>query len=154
MTRRLLLWGPVVAYMAAIFYVSSLSEAPLPPGFSDKPSHSLAYLGLAITIARALAGGLPARVGMRTALVAVLVTIAYGVTGPRLGLLVLSIGAVLGTEIMNTAIERTCDLVAELHGLGHDRRIRDIKDLAAAAVLVVALGAAIIGIIVFSPYLT
>ena len=80
MTRRLLLWGPVVVYMAAIFYVSSLSEAPLPPGFGDKPSHSLAYLGLAITIARALAGGLPARIGMRTALVAVLVTIAYGVT--------------------------------------------------------------------------
>ena len=66
--------------MAAIFYVSSLSEAPLPPGFSDKPSHSLAYLGLAITIARAFAGGLTARVGMGTAVAAVLLTIAYGAT--------------------------------------------------------------------------
>jgi VanZ family protein len=70
----------VVVYMAAIFYVSSLSEAPLPPGFSDKPSHSLAYLGLGITIARAFAGGLPARVRMRTAVAAVLLTIAYGAT--------------------------------------------------------------------------
>jgi VanZ family protein len=71
----------VVVYMAAIFYVSSLPEPPpLPPGFGDKPSHSLAYLGLAITIARALAGGLPARVGMGTAVAAVLLTIAYGMT--------------------------------------------------------------------------
>lgn len=66
--------------MAAIFYVSSLSEPRLPPGFGDKPSHSLAYMGLAITIARALAGGLPARVGVGTAVAAVLLTIAYGMT--------------------------------------------------------------------------
>jgi VanZ family protein len=66
--------------MAAIFYVSSLPEAPLPPGFGDKPSHSIAYLGLAMTIARALAGGLPARIGMSTAVASVLLTIAYGVT--------------------------------------------------------------------------
>jgi len=70
----------VVVYMAAIFYVASLSEPPLPPGISDKPSHSLAYLGLAITIARAFAGGLPARVGRRAAVASVLLTIAYGIT--------------------------------------------------------------------------
>ena len=80
MTRPLLFWGPVVVYMAAIFYVSSLSQPPLPPGFGDKPSHSLAYTGLAITIVRALVRGLPARVGAATAIGAVLLTIAYAVT--------------------------------------------------------------------------
>jgi VanZ family protein len=66
--------------MAAIFYVSSLSQPPLPPGFGDKPSHSLAYTGLAVTIVRALVRGLPARVGAGAGLGAVLLTIAYGVT--------------------------------------------------------------------------
>jgi VanZ family protein len=66
--------------MAAIFYVSSLSAPRLPPGIGDKPSHSVAYMGLAITIARALAGGLPARVGVGTAVATVLITIGYGMT--------------------------------------------------------------------------
>jgi undecaprenol kinase len=110
--------------------------------------------GYALRGVRVAGSGSNLRIQAAAGLVVVALAIAYGVTGPRLGLLVLSIGAVLGTEIMNTAIERTCDLVAELYGLGRDRRIRDIKDLAAAAVLVVALGAAITGIIVFGPYLT
>lgn len=80
MRRGLLLWGPVIVYMAAIFYVSSLPEAPLPPGVGDKPSHSLAYMGLSVSIARALGGGLPARLGMGTAAAAVLLTVAYGVS--------------------------------------------------------------------------
>jgi diacylglycerol kinase len=37
-----------------------------------------------------------------------------------------------------------------LHGIGLDARIRDIKDLAAAAVLVAALGAAVIGVTVLT----
>jgi diacylglycerol kinase len=88
-----------------------------------------------------------------TAAVGVL-TIAYRVTGPRLGLILVSITAVISAELLNTAIERLCDFVAELHGIGSDPRIRDIKDLAAGAVLVVAAGAAVIGAIIFSPLLT
>ncbi len=87
------------------------------------------------------------------AVVVTALALGFGMTGPRLGLVVLSIGAVLSAEIMNTAIERTCDFVAEVHGLDQDPRIRDIKDLAAAAVLVVALAAVAIGVIAFSPYL-
>jgi diacylglycerol kinase len=86
--------------------------------------------------------------------VVVLLAVAYGITGSRLGLVVLSITAVISAEIVNTAVERVCDLVAELHGLGRDPRIKDIKDLAAAAVLVVAVGAAVNGIIAFGPQLT
>jgi len=109
--------------------------------------------GYALRGVRVAGSGPNLRIQAVAGLVVAVLAIAYGVTGPRLGLLVLSIGTVLGAEIMNTAVERTCDLVAELHGLGHDRRIRDIKDLAAAAVLVVAVGAAVVGIVVFGPYL-
>jgi diacylglycerol kinase len=98
---------------------------------------------------RVAGSGSNLRIQAVVGLVVVVLAIGSGVTGPPLGLLALSIGAVLGAEIMNTAIERTCDLVAELYGLGRDPRIRDIKDLAAAAVLVVAVGTTGAGIVVF-----
>ena len=52
------LWGPVVAYMALIFLISAQPKAPLPSQLSDKQGHSIGYMGLAVTVARALAGGL------------------------------------------------------------------------------------------------
>lgn len=76
--RRIGLWGPVVIYMAAIFYVSSLSHAPLPPGVGDKPAHSVGYLGLAIVVVRALAGGLPARIRWVTVVAALMICVGYG----------------------------------------------------------------------------
>jgi len=74
------LWGPVVLCMAAIFVVSSLSRAPLPEGMSDKTGHVLGYAGLGLTVARALAGGLGRRFGIRGAVLAVAITVAYGMT--------------------------------------------------------------------------
>jgi undecaprenol kinase len=109
--------------------------------------------GYAIRGVRVAGSGSNLRIQVVAAVVVAALALACGMTGPRLGLVVISIGAVLSAEIMNTAIERTCDFVAEVHGLGQDPRIRDIKDLAAAAVLVVALTAVVIGVIAFSPYL-
>lgn len=51
------------------------------------------------------------------------------------------IGMVIAVEILNTCIERLCDLYTERK----DDRIRIIKDMAAAAVLVVSFAAACIG---------
>ena len=65
--------------MAAIFYASSLSEPPIPSG-SDKPLHGLAYLGLAGAIVRAVVGGLPRRIDMRAATIAILIAVGYAVT--------------------------------------------------------------------------
>jgi diacylglycerol kinase len=93
------------------------------------------------------------RIQLVAAVVVILLVVAYGVTGAQLGLVVVSIAAVISAEIVNTAIERLCDFVAELHGIGVDPRIRDVKDLAAGAVLVVAAGAAANGVIVFGPLL-
>jgi diacylglycerol kinase (ATP) len=54
---------------------------------------------------------------------------------------------VIAFEAMNTALERLCDAVTtEQHPL-----IGQAKDVAAGAVLIVALGAAIIGIVIFWP---
>jgi VanZ family protein len=66
--------------MAAIFYISSLHQPPLPQGVSDKPAHAFGYLGLGLVLARALAGGLPPRITLRQALVGLLVASLYGIT--------------------------------------------------------------------------
>ncbi len=60
---------------------------------------------------------------------------------------VIVIGMVFAAEIINSSIERTADFVkAE-----RDDRKRDIKDLGAAAVLVCAITAALVGTIIFLP---
>jgi VanZ family protein len=64
--------------MALIFFLSSLHDAPLPPGMSDKSGHGLGYIGLSVLTVRAMAGGLPRPVSWRVAIAAVALTIAYG----------------------------------------------------------------------------
>ena len=77
--RALRLWAPVAAYMAAIFYVSSLPQPLVPPG-GDKPWHLLAYLGLGVLTARAVAGGLGAWISWRAAVIAAAIAVGYAVT--------------------------------------------------------------------------
>lgn len=61
----------------------------------------------------------------------------------------LSIGAVFSAELFNSAIEHLADYVAPEK---HDK-IKKVKDMAAAAVLVFALSAVIVGCLVFIPKL-
>jgi undecaprenol kinase len=93
------------------------------------------------------------RVHVGSAVVVSGLVMLYGITGTQLALVVWSCAAVLAAEIFNTAVERICDLVVRLHGLGRDPLVRDIKDLAAGAVLLVACAAAVTGFIVFGPQL-
>ena len=51
----------------------------MPPG-GDKPWHLLAYIGLGVVVARAVAGGLPAAIGWRTAVTAIVIGVGYAVT--------------------------------------------------------------------------
>ena len=74
------LWGPVVAYMALIFAISAQQQPPLPPQLSDKQGHSLGYMGLAVTVGRALAGGLTAGASLPAAAGAWAIASAYGAT--------------------------------------------------------------------------
>lgn len=64
--------------MAAIFFVSGMSQAPLPSDVSDKHAHAAAYLLMAVLAVRAVHGGLPARVTLRGAWLALAITVLYG----------------------------------------------------------------------------
>jgi len=74
------LWAPVAAYMGIIFVLSSGPSLPLPPMTTDKTAHTSVYAGLSILLVRAFAGGLPRRITLETALLAIGATIAYGVS--------------------------------------------------------------------------
>lgn len=74
------LWLPVVAYMAMLYWFSSLTDVPdAPAGLSDKQLHFLLYGGLAAVSARALARGQWRPLTLFVALGATLIASAYGV---------------------------------------------------------------------------
>lgn len=84
----------------------------------------------------------------RIHLLATLVVVAAGcglhLSAVEWALIVLAIVAVWAAEAMNSAIERIADVVSP----GHHPMIGAAKDLAAGGVLVVAVGAFVVGMIV------
>lgn len=83
----------------------------------------------------------------------VLVTMAgfhYKITSTEWCLVLICFGLVLASEAFNTAIERLVNLVSpDFHPIAGD-----VKDVAAGAVLICAIVAAIIGSIIFVPYIS
>lgn len=60
-----------------------------------------------------------------------------------------SIGFVLVAELFNTAIENLCDFVQP----NHHKQIKKIKDISAAAVLISAITAFLVGLLIYTDYL-
>ncbi|MBC6998461.1 diacylglycerol kinase family protein [Cytophaga sp. FL35] len=81
---------------------------------------------------------------------AVLVTIAgfyFQISPTEWILQVLAISMVVGVEGANTAIEKICDFVHP----EFDKRIGFIKDVSAGAVMLVSIGAIVVGLIIYIP---
>ncbi len=68
-----------------------------------------------------------------------------GLTRGEKAVLLLTIGAVMGAEAMNTAVEKLCDFIQPKQ----NTRIRFVKDVAAGAVALTALAAVGVGLAVF-----
>lgn len=92
---------------------------------------------------------------MRVHVIATLCVLALGmffsITHYEWIAVLLSIGLVISTELMNTALEETCDALAAAHKDSYSRLGRP-KDIGAGAVLVAALIASIVGLVIFVPY--
>ena len=59
MNRRLLvIWGPLLAALAGVFYLSSLSRVPAAEYFWDKLLHTAGYTVVSLLALRAFHGGL------------------------------------------------------------------------------------------------
>lgn len=56
--------------------------------------------------------------------------------------------AVLSAEILNTCVEKICDIIQP----EYDERIKIIKDMAAGAVILMAIGSVFVGILIYWKY--
>lgn len=90
-----------------------------------------------------------ARIHLLATIVVILLGCWYKIARSEWLFIILAIGGVWVAEMFNTAIEKTMDhLSPEYHP-----SVKVIKDVAAGAVLVAALAAAIIGAVIFIPYI-
>ena len=81
---------------------------------------------------------------------AIVVTIAgfyYEISSTEWIFQVIAVSLVVGIEGVNTAIEKLCDFVHP----DFDKKIGFIKDVSAGAVMLVSVGAIIVGLIIYLP---
>jgi diacylglycerol kinase len=88
-----------------------------------------------------------ARISLVAACMAIFLSLWLQISGIEFCIILMCIAAVLSAEAFNTAIER----LADMHGYQIDPRIKSIKDIAAGAVLIVALCSLLTGLIIFGP---
>ena len=79
----------------------------------------------------------------------VVLGVVFGVAASDWRWLVASIFVVWSAECFNTAVEYVCDVVSP----DFSEAVKHAKDISAGAVLISAVGAAVIGAITFWPYL-
>ncbi|MGB3467135.1 MAG: diacylglycerol kinase family protein [Cyclobacteriaceae bacterium] len=90
-----------------------------------------------------------ARIHIFTAVMVVFCGVFFEITLGEWLTLIILITLVLAAELFNSALEYLCDAVTtEFHPA-----IKNAKDMAAGAVLVMSIGAAIAGLLIFLPYL-
>ncbi|KPJ99435.1 MAG: hypothetical protein AMK71_09750 [Nitrospira bacterium SG8_35_4] len=88
------------------------------------------------------------RYHLYAAILVLLASLVLGLSWHEFVVLVLLSIVVLSIEMVNTAIETITDVIFK----EYDQKAKEIKDMAAGAVLIIALGAAIIGyIILYEP---
>jgi len=73
-------WALVAAWMAVVFFFSSISNLGMAKRVPDWISHPIEYAVGAVLLCRALAGGREGSLTLSTALSATLLATAYGVT--------------------------------------------------------------------------
>ncbi len=90
-----------------------------------------------------------ARIHLGVAVMVIGSAAALGVSLQELSVLILVIMAVCFAETINTAFEHLCDVVSP----EHNPSVKFAKDIAAGAVLICAIGAGLVGLTIFEPYL-
>ena len=81
------------------------------------------------------------------ALIAIVLSFIFPLNIVERALVFLTITIVLGMELINAQIEKVLNFLQP----NLDRRVKIIKDLSAGAVLITAIGALVVGLIIFLP---
>lgn len=88
------------------------------------------------------------RIHIAASVVVIACAVLFGLTGTEKAIVIALCAAVICAEQLNTAIENTVDMLAPSFNM----YAKQAKDAAAGAVLVISIGAAISGILIFLPY--
>jgi undecaprenol kinase len=108
-------------------------------------SFSLAFSGILYTIRHER----NMKIHCTAAILVIMLSFYFQLSAVEWIFILLAIGGVFSFELINTAIERTVDLITEdFHPLA-----KQAKDIAAGAVLVYAILSVVIGCIIFLPKL-
>lgn len=87
------------------------------------------------------------RIELAMAALAIVASILFKISATEWLFVLLSIGMVLVTEIINSNLEKLCNLITmEYHPM-----VKVIKDTSAAAVLITAIVSVVVGCIIFLP---
>jgi len=115
--------------------------------FLERRIHSFKYAFKGI--ARVVETQANMRIHMLVSIIVIVAACYLRISSNHWCILILTILMVLVAEMFNTAIESICDAVTK----EQNRHIAVAKDVSAAAVLVTAIGAVIIGLLIFIPYI-
>lgn len=88
-----------------------------------------------------------ARIHLAAAIIAIAMGFCLKISTSEWFAITIVIGAVISLEAINSAIEEVADLITK----EQNRKIKTIKDLAAGAVLIMAIAALCVGFIIFIP---
>ena len=88
------------------------------------------------------------RIGILISIVMIFLMLHFPLSSIERAMVIFCIFLVMSIELMNTQVERVTDLIDS----NHNPKIRMIKDLAAAAVLMSIIGAAIVAGFIFFPH--
>ncbi len=89
------------------------------------------------------------KVQLICALLVMALAIGLHCSAQEIAILFICCAMVLSLEMVNTAIEKLCDL----YDTNYNQKIKLIKDVAAAAVLLASIVSVIVGSIIFWPYI-
>lgn len=89
------------------------------------------------------------RIHFVAAIIVVILSIFFRVSGFEMGILGVMILLVLSAEMINSAIEKMVDLIT----LEHRKEAKIAKDVAAGMVLLTAVGSIIVGVLIFVPHI-
>ncbi len=90
-----------------------------------------------------------AKIHLLFALGALLASLILHIAITQLLFVFIAIILVFFAEIVNTALEKTLDVLSK----ENNQVVRQVKDMTAAGVLVTAVGAVLIAVLVFGPYI-
>lgn len=88
-----------------------------------------------------------ARIHLAMTIIAIIAGFLFHISSKEWSLIIFAIAIVWAAEAFNTAIEKLTDHIFT----GYDETAKNIKDIAAGAVLICAIAAFITGILIFLP---